>query len=126
MDRQEFLEIRHYLSKTQSQMARLLGASLKTVQSYEQGVRHIPPHIERQILFLKAMHDSPRKKPVACWDVLSCPAETREKCPAWEFRMGNFCWFLNGTICHGESQKSWKKKMELCRKCKVFQSATLT
>jgi hypothetical protein len=32
------------------------------------------------------------------------------------------CWFINGTVCHGKIQGSWQKKMNLCRKCEVFQS----
>jgi len=44
------------------------------------------------------------------------------ECPAWEFQLGNLCWFVNGTICHGEAQEDWQKKMTLCRKCDVFTS----
>jgi hypothetical protein len=36
------------LGKTQKQMARLLGISIRTIQSYEQGLRKIPVHTERQ------------------------------------------------------------------------------
>jgi hypothetical protein len=32
------------------------------------------------------------------------------------------CWFINGTICQGEEQKSWRNKMKMCRQCEVFQS----
>ena len=36
-------------------MAQILGSSLKAVQSFEQGWRKIPVHVERQMLFLLAM-----------------------------------------------------------------------
>jgi DNA-binding transcriptional regulator YiaG len=52
MDSREFLGFRKKLNKTQQQMARLLGTSIKAVHSYEQGWRNIPAHIERQMLFL--------------------------------------------------------------------------
>ena len=35
---------RQYLGKTQSQMAQVLGVSLKAIQSFEQGWRNIPVH----------------------------------------------------------------------------------
>ncbi|HBN26638.1 MAG TPA: hypothetical protein DD405_04115 [Desulfobacteraceae bacterium] len=52
MERSEFVSFRKLLTKIQIQMAHLLGISVKTVRSYEQGWRSIPPHVERQILFL--------------------------------------------------------------------------
>jgi len=38
--------------KKQNQMTSLLGTYLKTIQSFEQGWRNIPIHVEHQILFL--------------------------------------------------------------------------
>ena len=52
MDKKEFSQIRHHLGKTQRQMAQLLGTSPKAIQSFEQGWRNVPVHIERQALFL--------------------------------------------------------------------------
>jgi DNA-binding XRE family transcriptional regulator len=121
MDKKEISGIRFYLEKTQSQMAILLGVSLKAIQSFEQGWRKIPTHIERQTLFLLAMKKSPREKPKPCWETLKCPLVTRRNCPAWEFRAGHLCWFINGTICQGRIRQSWRNKMEICRRCVVFQ-----
>lgn len=104
-------------------MAQMLGVSLKAVQAFEQGWRNIPIHVERQAWFLLAMKKRSRnRKP--CWTVLKCPPNRKESCPAWEMRCEDLCWFINGTICQGEVQKDWKKKMQLCRKCKVFISMT--
>ena len=122
MDREEFSTIRRQLGKTQSRMAELLGISLKAIQSFEQGWRNIPVHIERQVLFLLAQKNTRARGHEPCWVIERCPMETRQNCPAWEFHSGNLCWFINGTICHGEVQGSWQKKMEACRKCKVFRS----
>jgi DNA-binding XRE family transcriptional regulator len=122
MTREEFYGIRHFLEKTQHDMARLLGTSLKSVQSFEQGWRNIPMHIERQTLFLLHMKKIPEKRYEPCWAIEECPVETRQNCPAWEFRAGHICWFINGTICHGRTQENWGKKMAICRQCRVFQT----
>jgi DNA-binding XRE family transcriptional regulator len=121
MKKKQFADIRHYLGKTQNQMAQLLGTSLKAVQSFEQGWRNIPVYTERQILLLLAMKDSPSGKVRPCWVIRKCDASVRRDCPAWEFKAGSLCWFINGTICQGQMQDSWQKKMKLCRKCEVFQ-----
>lgn len=122
MGKNEFSKMRLYLGKTQSQMARLLGTSLKAIQSFEQGWRNIPVHIERQVLFLSAMKKPAPKQVKPCWVVRKCPAEARQNCPAWEFQAGHLCWFINGTICEGEVQESWRRKMKMCRQCSVFQA----
>jgi DNA-binding XRE family transcriptional regulator len=119
MEKKTFAEIRSELGKTQKEMAQLLGSSIKAVQSMEQGWRNIPTHTERQILFLLAKKKGHRiKKP--CWVQKDCPKERREDCPAWEFRCGDLCWFINGTICKGEPQQSWEKKIRKCRRCNVY------
>ena len=120
--KEEFSFIRRQLRKTQSQMAELLGTSCKAIQSFEQGWRNIPVHIERQVLFLFTMKRNRDRKQKPCWVINKCHMKTRKTCPAWEFHSGNLCWFINGTICHGHVQKSWREKMESCRECQVFQS----
>jgi hypothetical protein len=122
VDREEFITIRSQMGKTQRQMAALLGTSLKAVQSFEQGWRNIPANIERHMLFLLARKNVQNTEHEPCWDIENCSMETRQNCPAWEFQSGNLCWFINGTICRGESQGTWGKKMEKCRKCTVFRS----
>ena len=122
MDNEEFVVIRRDLGKTQKQMAQLLGTSEKAVQSFEQGWRTITPHIEKQMLFLLAMKKAFSKITVPCWVSQECSEERRHICPAWEFQIGNLCWFINGTICHGEAQESWPEKMKICRECEMFQS----
>lgn len=103
-------------------MAQLLGISLKAVQSFEQGWRNIPVHVERQILFLMVQkHTANRTAPV-CWEDLKCPDGHRENCPAWEFNTPNLCWFINGTVCSGKVHKNWRDKMKQCRKCKILRA----
>lgn len=121
MKKKEFSEIRHELGKTQAQMAQLLCTSLKTIKSFEQGWRNIPTHIERQALFLLGSMKSQNKEQRTCWGLKGCSLERRRNCPAWEFQVGHLCWFINGTICHGEKKQSWQEKMKVCRQCEVFQ-----
>jgi DNA-binding XRE family transcriptional regulator len=122
MKRIQFTAIRHHLEKTQSQMAQILGVSPKAIQSFEQGWRNIPVHIERQVLLILALKSRASKKTKPCWLTRRCPAEDRQNCPAWQFDAGNLCWFINGTICEGTTQGSWEEKMKICRDCEVYQS----
>jgi DNA-binding XRE family transcriptional regulator len=120
VEAKEFADIRRRLSKTQKQMAELLGVSVKAVHSYEQGWRQVPVHVERQILFLLSRMPEIRDTLKACWSVKKCPAALKRKCPAWEFRSGTICWFINGTVCGGEARGDWREKMSMCRECEVF------
>lgn len=122
MDSSEFIDIRRKLEKTQKEIASLLGISLKAVCSYEQGWRTIPGHVERQLLFLLARRGHRRKTTPNCWDLRHCPADKKEKCPAWEYDAGEFCWFINGTICQGATCQNWEKKIQVCRNCVVMKS----
>ena len=122
MEKKELSEIRRQLGKTQAQMAQLLGISHKAIQRFEQGWRNIPVHIERQTLFLLASMNAESRKNRSCWTIRKCSLENRRSCPAWEFQIGNLCWFINGTICHGEVQESWQEKIKMCRQCEVFRA----
>jgi DNA-binding XRE family transcriptional regulator len=121
MDRLEFKTLRRRLDKTQKQMAHLLGVSLKAVHSYEQGWRVIPPAVERHLFFLVSRL-SPANGRKPCWQENDCSPERQAECPAFEFKSGDLCWFVNGNICQGRVQGSWEEKMKLCRSCKVFTS----
>ncbi len=120
MDRREFTLIRNTLGKTQEELARLLGLSAKAVQSIEQGWRNISIQTERHLLFILALRIPSKKKKRPCWLALECLPEDRKACPAWELKAGHLCWFVNGTICRGKVQQSWKSKMTICRQCEVF------
>ena len=121
MTRDQFFAARKKLAKTQKTLAELLGVSLKAVQSYEQGWRSVPLHVERHIYFLLV---NQRKKVSAkrkdCWSRKKC--ENKKICPAWEFQAGHLCWFLSGTKCEYTVDKIWKNKMEICRNCAVLSS----
>ncbi|MCP4692527.1 MAG: transcriptional regulator [Desulfobacterales bacterium] len=120
MEAKEFARLRKKMQKTQKQIAQLLGVSLKAIHSYEQGWRKVPTHAERQMLFLATRirgEKGPRK---ACWTINKCPPKQKNRCPAWEFKAGKLCWFINGTICTGFAHDSWKDKIKVCRECDVL------
>ena len=120
MDKKKFKQLRTEMDKTQHELALLLGTSLKTIRSYEQGWRNIPIHAERQLYFLIARKRNKEKKRKACWIIKKCPADRKKQCPAWEFKAGNLCWFINGTICEGIVHTNWEQKMEVCKHCEVW------
>jgi len=120
MDSHEFQSFRKKMNKTQNQMAQLLGVSLKAIHSYEQGWRTIPPAVERQMYFLLFKKGSGSNSTKPCWRVKKCTPEQKKQCPAWEFKSGELCWFINGTICDGNVHKNWSDKMKVCRSCEVF------
>ena len=122
MDKREFFYIRKQLNKTQKQMAEILGASIKAIHSYEQGWRTIPLYVERQLFFLLSRVRKQNGTIKDCWKIKKCPSSRKKRCPAWEFKSGKLCWFINGTICEGTVQKSWQEKIKTCRSCEVWES----
>jgi len=122
MDSKEFKEIRKRLNRTQKEIAPLLGVSKKAIHSYEQGWRNIPPHVERQMLFLLSRMDGNSTINRPCWVIKKCHPSIKVKCPAWEFNSGKLCWFVNGNISSGKERKDWKEKMKCCRSCEVLKS----
>ncbi len=120
MESSEFKKIRSKLGKTQDKMAQLLGVSIKTVHSYEQGWRKIPFYIERQLLFLMSRTSLPGKTELTCWKMKDCKDVS---CPAREYDTGDLCWFINGTWCAGLSHGSWDDKMNVCKNCEVFKAS---
>ena len=120
MDSKKFSHIRKRLDKTQEQLAQLLGTSVKAVRSYEQGWRPVSTHVERQLFVLLSCVQNKKKRSKPCWVIKKCPISRRKRCPAWEFHAGTLCWFINGTICECEAQKSWKEKIMICERCEVL------
>ena len=120
MDKNEFKSFRNKLDKTQKEMAQLLGTSLKAIHSYEQGWRTIPPAVERQVYFLVSRIQKSVNGNKPCWKIKNCAPVQKKQCPAYEFKSGNLCWFINGTICDGEIHSNWNEKMKICRSCDVF------
>jgi DNA-binding XRE family transcriptional regulator len=124
MDNKEFSKIRHELDLTQKGLSRVLCVSPKAIQSFEQGWRDVPVHIEREMLLLLALKGFRNRDriPDACWEIKNCPAGWREKCLVWKLQARHFCWYLNGTFCQGKAHQNWEEKHIICRQCEVYQS----
>jgi len=120
VEKEEFVEARTKLDKTQKEMSQLLGVSVKAIYSYEQGWRSIPTHVERQMFFLLSRKRGIRNLAKPCWVIKKCPPNRRKECPAHEYNAGRYCWLVNGTICECKAQKNWKEKMIICRQCAVM------
>lgn len=118
----EFLKIRHALGKTQKQLAQILCVSQKAVQSYEQGWRNIPRHVELELLLLLSLKTHLNRTTRFCWNIRNCPSEWRENCIVWELKAGYLCWFLSDIFCQGKIHKFWDDKIKLCSKCEVYTS----
>lgn len=118
--KEEFSLSRKKLGKTQKQLAELLGMSLKTIHSYEQGWRTIPTHIERHIYFLLINQRGRTDSLTPCWEKKRCAV--KYDCPAWEFQSGHLCWFLCGTKCDCTQDACQRVKLEICKRCEIFTS----
>jgi len=114
--------LRTELGHSQKEIAEILGISKKTVQSYEQGWRKTPPHVEQMVLLQAILrrHADLRKIPF-CWQANKCSAEIRRNCPSSKLRTPGFCWLLTGTLCYGQPTGSWAAKRGRCLKCKVME-----
>ena len=84
MKGKDFCSIRKNMGKTQKQMSEILGVSLKAIQSFEQGWRRSPAHVERQTLFVLAMKMGSREQGFPCWKIRPCSRQMRDVCPACE------------------------------------------
>ena len=120
MEKAEFSQYRKKMGKTQKQLAGLLGMSLKAVHSYEQGLRAVPTHIERHLMFLLFNQRKADNQLVPCWDQKDC--QQKEECSAWEFQSGHLCWYMCGTLCGGTSESTYQEKLDVCRSCNIFKS----
>jgi transcriptional regulator with XRE-family HTH domain len=122
MKKDEFFKIREKLDKTQKEMAALLGVSIKTVESYEQGLRNIPANTARLVYFLlfKLNMDKFNGKEL-CWDMNKCPPHIRESCVSWAAKEGFFCWFITGNVCAGKKFIS-PHATDSCFNCNFFKN----
>ncbi|MCK4766141.1 MAG: helix-turn-helix transcriptional regulator [Candidatus Aminicenantes bacterium] len=120
MNKEEFVKIRKRLKKTQREIAKLLGISYKTVESYEQGNRNIPKNAARLLYFLLFKLNMDRLDSTRlCWEVNNCPPDCRDHCVAWLAREGVFCWFLTCTSCL-RGKPVPKATSNTCHSCDFF------
>ena len=121
MDSTDLRAIRTELGLSQTELASLVGFSVRTIQSCEQGWRKPSPALEKMVLllYMAELHGTDFGA-VPCWEVVDCPPERCKKCVAFRTRQGHLCWFLTGTLCRGERLTDWKQKRALCMECEFF------
>ena len=118
MSGSEFSRLRASLGKSQRELAELLGLSLKAVESYEQGWRNVPAHVERLLYFLLfKLNEDDIVDEDPCWTAKACPDELRSKCVAFVAKEGRFCWFFTGRLCAGAKDAADDRG---CYSCSVF------
>jgi hypothetical protein len=95
-----FVRTRRLLGCSQAELGRILGASGKAVQSWEQGWRAVPTHVLLHLLVLlddrRARSQTPRRP---CWIINRCARETMAACPAARLGTGRRCWAQAGRRC---------------------------
>jgi DNA-binding XRE family transcriptional regulator len=113
--------LRESLGLSQAQLASLVGFSIRTIQSCEQGWRKPSPALEKMVLLLYlAQLWGTEFGAARCWEVTGCPPERRNECVAYLARQGHLCWFLTGTLCHGQRLTDWRAKRAACAECDFF------
>jgi len=55
-----------------------------------------------------------------CWDIMNC---SRTECPAYK-NYHHRCWYLAGTLCPTCVGGEYAKKIESCRKCRVYRQCS--
>jgi DNA-binding XRE family transcriptional regulator len=116
-----FRSARRQFGVTQAHLAAALGTSLKTIQSYEQGWRHIPTRVLTQLLVLLAIYRRRELGAVPCWKLKHCPSEVRRTCASYTLGDGQLCWFVTaGGGCGGCAGSGRRKdSMPPCLGCEV-------
>jgi transcriptional regulator with XRE-family HTH domain len=123
----EFARMRASLGKSQRELAGLLGLSLKAVESYEQGWRRVPAHVERVLYFLLfKLNEDEIEAEDPCWQSQGCADDQRENCVAFLAKAGSYCWFFTGRLCASArasgsgSAKDGAPGEKGCYTCSVF------
>ncbi len=115
--------IRAELGLTQAELADLLGVSLRTIQSCEQGWRKPSAALEKTLLLhLMISRRGAGLSEIRCWEHVQCSQAAREACPGYRSGLGHLCWMLTGNICcsRGERVDDWEEKKAVCRECPFF------
>ncbi len=55
-----------------------------------------------------------------CWEFKKCGRDKTGDCPAYYKRAGKVCWIVAGTMCGGEVQGTFAKKVRTCIECDFY------
>lgn len=124
MSRQSCVDLKAIRTKVglaQAEFADILGVSVRTIQSCEQGWRTPSPSVEKSALLLLMIHlHGSEVGSHVCWDAIGCSESERESCLVYQGKQGHLCWLLSGHICKGIRLRSWTDKKQLCKECEFF------
>jgi DNA-binding transcriptional regulator YiaG len=113
--------LRKRIGLGQTEFSEMLGVSLRTVQSCEQGRRNPGPAVEKAALLLLMVHNhGSHVGDHICWETVNCSERERESCLVYQSKQGHLCWLLSGHVCKGIHLHSWEDKKKLCSTCDFF------
>ncbi|GAB6158385.1 hypothetical protein JCM39194_15850 [Desulfotomaculum varum] len=61
-----------------------------------------------------------RKDSIVCWEIMNCPEDRKNQCPAFTEKRGTECWKVPRTLCRGELQGTMAQKIGACRQCNFY------
>lgn len=112
--------IRQALGWTQAETAHFLGVSKKSVESYEQGWRHPPQTLCKQMITLLALNRGYPANSKPCWEVMRCSPAVRDACFCARKMGGHFCWLTCSANCH-QHLDAPQQEPGCCFHCPVVQ-----
>ncbi|MBM4032042.1 MAG: helix-turn-helix transcriptional regulator [Planctomycetes bacterium] len=110
--------VRRHLGKSQSELAAMLGVSVRAVQSYEQGWRHPPATVQKLAALMCHLAWRKDHGPVKpCWEVRGCEPAVRDGCTVYQLSAGDLCWMFERRHLKGGQGAACADRD--CAKCPV-------
>ncbi len=113
--------VRDELKLSQPQLADLVGVSVRTVQSCEQGWRKPSVALEKSLLLLlMASRNASHLAERVCWETRGAEPGVCERCLVRRCRQAHLCWLFSGNLCQGKRLRSWSDKKAVCGECRFM------
>lgn len=113
--------VRDELSLSQAQLADLVGVSIRTVQSCEQGWRRPGVALEKSLLLLlMAFRNGTEFGAHVCWQTAEREPGVCERCIVRWCSQAHLCWLFSGNMCQGKRLRSWAEKKAVCGECRFL------
>lgn len=109
------------LTKHSFQSSRQISATIMEQTGSMEEIRNLINELSKVVEQLqeKIYHFKTRDITVNCWEVMDCPEDIRQKCPAFEAEEKQ-CWLIPNTWCGGTQQGNFESKRHRCMNCKFF------
>jgi DNA-binding XRE family transcriptional regulator len=110
--------VRGELGVSQSQLADLVGVSVRTVQSCEQRWRGPSVALEKSLLLLLlAFRNGEEFGQQVCYEAVHPKPGACDQCLARRSGQTHLCWLFSGNTCQGKRLHSWAEKKAACGEC---------